>query len=110
MSFEYYLLFIIIFLIIILIILLKYLIYYEEISFSVFQKKIIEDERIPIINQTNNNVIDSECIICYEKMKYNIIKTPCNHYFHEECLFKWLEINTVNNKNCPVCRVNLNII
>lgn len=109
MPFEYYLLFIIIFLIIVLIILLKYLIYYEEVSFSVFQKNLIKDEERPIINKTINNVIDNECIICYEKMEYGIIRTPCNHYFHTECLNKWLESNKRDNKNCPICRINLNL-
>lgn len=49
-----------------------------------------------------------ECIICkanFEKSEKLII-LPCNkkHYFHENCVEKWLEINSL----CPICRTNIN--
>jgi hypothetical protein len=37
---------------------------------------------------------DEDCI------GMNVVKLPCAHAFHEECLFEWLNGNTY----CPVCR------
>jgi len=28
---------------------------------------------------------------------------PCSHYFHEQCIFSWLQLNHV----CPLCRFPL---
>lgn len=30
----------------------------------------------------------------------SIQKLRCNHVFHPECIYKWLDIN----KRCPMCR------
>jgi hypothetical protein len=30
----------------------------------------------------------------------NIVRTPCQHYFHEDCLVKWCK----NHMDCPLCR------
>lgn len=39
-----------------------------------------------------------DCPICLEILEnHNIIKTNCNHIFHESCLYMWGE-------NCPLCR------
>jgi transmembrane E3 ubiquitin-protein ligase len=32
-----------------------------------------------------------------------IMKTPCNHKFHEECLTQWLDVKL----ECPTCRAVL---
>lgn len=42
------------------------------------------------------------CMVAYEDGE-SIKKTPCGHFFHEECLGKWLE----NAKSCPLCRKDL---
>lgn len=36
-----------------------------------------------------------------------VVVTPCNHFFHRECLKEW--IGNVNNKSkyCPVCKGSL---
>jgi hypothetical protein len=47
---------------------------------------------------------DSECIICFEKIKQGgdeIVKTPCGHFYHRECIGGWL---TRGNVSCPMCR------
>lgn len=46
-----------------------------------------------------------ECCICTETFvaKAEIKRTPCQHYFHEECLGRWLRVATT----CPLCRNNL---
>ncbi len=70
-------------------------------------------------HQTKNNVIivtvpetniNDECAICLENLNHpagslngarDIIKTSCNHYFHNDCLLTWININ----RNCPICRI-----
>ena len=39
------------------------------------------------------------CLSAYEKDD-NIIKLNCDHYFHQNCLTKWLRIKSI----CPYCR------
>ena len=41
-----------------------------------------------------------ECSICLEVNNNKIIKTACNHEFHEKCLFEWMKISMA----CPICR------
>eukprot|EP00747_Dinoflagellata_sp_TGD_P166535 gnl/TRDRNA2_/TRDRNA2_189450_c0_seq1.p1 gnl/TRDRNA2_/TRDRNA2_189450_c0~~gnl/TRDRNA2_/TRDRNA2_189450_c0_seq1.p1 ORF type:complete len:288 (+),score=34.84 gnl/TRDRNA2_/TRDRNA2_189450_c0_seq1:93-956(+) len=47
----------------------------------------------------------SECCCCCEPFdeQKEIKRTPCDHYFHEECLGKWLRVSTT----CPLCRNDL---
>ena len=45
------------------------------------------------------------CSICLnlfgkEDSNENIVKTICNHFFHEKCLAEWVK----RMDNCPVCR------
>lgn len=42
------------------------------------------------------------CTICLEILECmeSVIKLPCKHLFHENCLKEWLS----NSKTCPVCR------
>ncbi|EEF35262.1 zinc finger protein, putative [Ricinus communis] len=43
-----------------------------------------------------------DCPICLEEIcdGVELIKVPCNHIFHEKCIFRWLE----NRNSCPICR------
>merc|ERR1719387_837197 len=43
-----------------------------------------------------------ECCVCNEAFDESreIKMTSCKHYFHEECLGKWLKVSTT----CPLCR------
>ena len=51
---------------------------------------------------------ETECVICFEPLQPSVdltlcvVKTQCNHYFHNNCLFEWIQINNT----CPVCRIN----
>lgn len=50
------------------------------------------------------NKLHCECSICYEKhTTHSIVKLKCNHIFHKDCIYKWIE----NNPSCPLCRKNL---
>eukprot|EP00931_Biecheleriopsis_adriatica_P039958 TRINITY_DN22856_c0_g1_i3.p1 TRINITY_DN22856_c0_g1~~TRINITY_DN22856_c0_g1_i3.p1 ORF type:complete len:415 (+),score=88.31 TRINITY_DN22856_c0_g1_i3:116-1360(+) len=46
-----------------------------------------------------------ECCICLDEYSAEcaIIKTPCQHLMHRECLAKWLKTSHF----CPICRGNL---
>ena len=41
----------------------------------------------------------SQCPICWDK-KCDIQLTRCGHFYHEECIKKWLEFHN----SCPYCR------
>ncbi|KAF8391194.1 hypothetical protein HHK36_023496 [Tetracentron sinense] len=45
------------------------------------------------------------CAICLEDFfaSQEVLVTPCNHMFHEECIVPWVK----SNGQCPVCRFQL---
>lgn len=44
-----------------------------------------------------------ECTICQTGIKGDLIRLPCNHRFHVQCVKPWL----VENQTCPSCRTEL---
>eukprot|EP01083_Nonionella_stella_P182413 656383_1 len=49
-----------------------------------------------------------QCSICLENINWkkeykSIMVTPCNHYFHDNCLTQWM----VQRLTCPTCRANI---
>lgn len=40
------------------------------------------------------------CPICMETLSKGAVRTPCEHYFHEDCLATWCK----NHLTCPMCR------
>lgn len=48
-----------------------------------------------------------ECCCCMEAFGPDqpIAKTPCDHYFHRNCLAQWLALA----KTCPLCRLDLDV-
>jgi hypothetical protein len=48
---------------------------------------------------------EEECIICTEHL-INARKLACSHHFHLICLSKWIE---KGNKNCPICRKEIDL-
>lgn len=55
--------------------------------------------------QEDDNRPDPECCVCTDPFDAGraIKRTSCQHYFHEECLAKWLRYSTT----CPLCRNDL---
>ena len=48
-----------------------------------------------------------QCSICLQDMEgtsSSIVRSPCGHCFHQDCIFKWL-IN--RGKKCPLCNFEL---
>ena len=47
----------------------------------------------------------NECSVCKEEFKLTekVIKLPCNHVFHPNCINTWLS----QHNSCPTCRYEL---
>ena len=45
-----------------------------------------------------------DCVICMTPVEFEVINarmvTPCNHFFHTECLTRWMDVKM----ECPTCR------
>ena len=51
------------------------------------------------INEQNEG--RERCAICLEDFEIEeVLVTPCNHIFHEECIIPWVK----SHDQCPVCR------
>lgn len=48
---------------------------------------------------------DETCPICLEALTNDIVKTPCQHFFHRECITKWLAVDNIST--CPDCRAQI---
>jgi hypothetical protein len=50
--------------------------------------------------------INENCGVCLEKLDVSNLskKTNCSHFFHKDCILKWLKIG---KNSCPICRKNL---
>ena len=67
------------------------------------QRKNKASKVIPKVLMAVNTKCDEICSICLESMELNIVKTICQHNFHDKCLLDWIKLNT----NCPLCRNSL---
>ena len=58
------------------------------------------------ILKQNDPKCGNECTVCLNILKFgeNVIKLPCNHYFHNNCIKGW--INSGRNI-CPMCKFEL---
>jgi len=63
--------------------------------------------KLPVIRYNSNLTGNTECSICMLEYKEGdkLIQLKCSpmHYFHEDCLKKWLRINGL----CPICRAKV---
>ena len=49
---------------------------------------------------------EPECSVCKDEFELDdaaVVKMPCSHLFHEECLLPWLK----EHNSCPSCRHEL---
>merc|ERR1712083_111188 len=48
----------------------------------------------------------SSCSICLEEFENGekLVKLPCSHYFHPDCINPWL---TERQPTCPLCKANV---
>lgn len=68
----------------------------DENQFSKFTNIILDDKNIADYQDNSCNI----CLSNYD-INDNLIKLPCNHYFHKDCISNWL---CKENVNCPICR------
>jgi len=63
-------------------------------------------ENSKLINDSKKNLDEiKNCPICLEILDNDLIVTPCQHEFHQNCLNSW--INESNHSDCPLCRTDL---
>ncbi|KAF3904748.1 hypothetical protein ABW20_dc0101766 [Dactylellina cionopaga] len=60
-------------------------------------------KNLPKVKVTQQEVDEgTECVICQDEYKLDeeVVKLPCKHIYHEECVKRWLETHDA----CPICR------
>ncbi|KAF3918703.1 hypothetical protein AA313_de0207957 [Arthrobotrys entomopaga] len=60
-------------------------------------------KNLPKVKVTQEQVDEgTECVICQDEYKSDeeVVKLPCKHLYHEECVKRWLETHDA----CPICR------
>lgn len=67
-------------------------------------------QKVTITKDTLNEIAlcktgESCCSVCKDdyEIDQSIIKLPCSHHFHDECLLPWLK----ERNSCPTCRFEL---
>jgi len=67
---------------------------------------ISEDEFNKLDHITVENDCINECHVCLDGFKVGDIKVilKCKHYFHRDCVYKWL---CYEKTNCPICRYDV---
>ncbi|WP_252177395.1 RING finger domain-containing protein [Endozoicomonas sp. 4G] len=69
------------------------------------------DNALRVDKEEPKDIISAECTICQEQFvrTSNIVKTPCNHLYHVDCLNQWLKKRKRDDatRNCPTCRTEL---
>lgn len=62
-----------------------------------------------ILNHVNelekrfNNILNSNCSICYDELKNPVLEPNCHNIFCSQCLLSWMR----NKNNCPLCRKDI---
>jgi SNF2 family DNA or RNA helicase len=62
----------------------------------------LQEEKIKDLTERISSINSKNCSICMDLMT-NPIFIECTHVFCGKCLIKWLH----NNRNCPICRLNI---
>ncbi|KAL6332420.1 hypothetical protein AAG906_004998 [Vitis piasezkii] len=73
-----------------------------------------EDQMIKTVPATKSSIdklervgvdLSQDCSICLESMPIGlqVVRMPCSHVFHGDCIVKWLE----RSCHCPVCRFQM---
>lgn len=76
---------------------------FEDVKVTINQNDINKFKTVKLDDNNIVNYKDEMCNICIDNYSNgnDIIYLPCEHYFHESCIKKWL----CNEKvTCPTCR------
>lgn len=74
---------------------------FEDVKVTLTKEEFDKFETFNIQNED----IEKECNICMDTYNLNdkVVKLPCKHFFHTDCIFNWL----CNEKiTCPICRMD----
>lgn len=77
----------------------------REDTLSLLEKVPYRAELFSNSSDPDDDRPSGDCCCCCEDFNDQkpILRTPCNHYFHEDCLAQWLKLA----KTCPICRQDL---
>jgi hypothetical protein len=77
---------------------------FEDVKVTLSQEEFNNLEKINVTLE-NKELYDDKCNICLDDMDIgsSLIKLKCKHYFHCDCISKWL---TEQSTKCPVCRTS----
>jgi len=72
----------------------------KEVLEKMEDQNLNEDE---LLELKKTNSVD--CSVCKDEfnLESKLVKLPCKHYFHGECVKPWLE----QRNSCPICRYEL---
>lgn len=72
--------------------------------------KLLKSEKYDKLKKKKNNSEQEACCICVMEFgSTEVVKiTPCNHFFHNDCLFQWIDTK-INEPDCPFCRTKFNV-
>ncbi|WP_252177410.1 RING finger domain-containing protein [Endozoicomonas sp. 4G] len=83
----------------------------DDIAINVFG-----DNALRVDKEKSTHIIHAECAVCQEPLVRSsnrvMVKTPCNHLYHVDCLNQWLKKRSRDDlmRTCPICRKELNAL
>jgi hypothetical protein len=54
-------------------------------------------------------VVEDVCSVCQDPitMRQSTTRTPCDHWFHHNCIARWISSSVRDTPTCPLCRQSL---
>ena len=84
-----------------------YVNYLEQTEPESIKVNMSQEEFFKMIKNVNysNEMSNKQCSICTFNFEIgdNIKTTPCNHFFHMNCIYNWLTKHCIHPL-CPICR------
>ncbi|XP_055962007.1 uncharacterized protein LOC130014727 [Mercurialis annua] len=78
----------------------------DEEEFTIILSSAATKSSVDALDRINVSADDGmECSVCLEGIEVSepAIRMPCLHYYHQDCIVKWL----CQNHSCPLCRYEL---
>lgn len=69
------------------------------------QKKIKIQNEIDEIHEKYQNVLNNDCLICFDVLNKPVMEPACQNLFCGQCILTWM----VKHNSCPMCRENIEI-
>ncbi len=54
-------------------------------------------------------LVEDVCSVCQDPitMRQSTTRTPCDHWFHHNCIARWISSSVRDTPTCPLCRQSL---